>query len=296
MKKYFILLLFAFHLHSVTILNQNSSIEFDLESTNLTEIEITTEREKEGIVKKDIWQGISLTDILNNLNFKQYQSIVFKSEDNYQIELSAEDIESTKPIIALKLNGEKPRYANRLIVPEKREMYWIQNIATIELLQEDFLVSPVVIYIAESILKTKPIRKELPPFVDVSGYTLYDLLKETDLHTEGVFFMQSSDDISHKLDYQTLLKEAVLVKEDRHYHLRSISFPGGMWTKNLMYLQSDDKAILFRDSCENLSNKLSKFLPQNSNFTVHFENGSVQKSDYQSIFGNLDKIIKIEIH
>jgi len=293
--KYLIILLLAIQLHSISFINQNVVLEFDLESCSLQLNEIKTEPEKEGIIRTDLWQGYLLSDIMLSLDIKEFHALVFKSNDNYQIELSSEDLNKTNPIIAIYQNGKRTEYLNRLIVPEKREMYWIRDIDSIEILQKDFLTVPVKIYIAENILEPKPIRKNLPTSADASGYTLYDLLSETDLKTNSVFFIQSSDGITHKLDYQTLLKEAVLVQDNNSFHLQSSSFPVGMWTKNLMYIQSDDEAIVFYNSTDDLSNKLLEFLPQERSFMVHYKNGTVQKSDYQTIFEEIEQIVKIEV-
>ena len=252
MKKlmfFFVLIVFV-KLSSITIIHKNN--EYDLKSFEQFElVEIKTIREKKSEKITENWQRIALIKILNKFQIEDYQELKFLSTDNYLIRLKREDIINFNPIIAIYRNGEKlPEDKLRLIVPEMRDMFWIQNLERIEAVINTDTSLPQTIFVAENILKNKPLRTNLKPFINVIGFKFYDLVSDIFPILHNEFLLIGKDGIRHKLDYEIYLKDAVLVLEDGNYDLKSPAMPAGMWIKNLSYIQTDDRAILFLQKFE----------------------------------------------
>ena len=252
MKKimFFLVLIVFIKLTSITIIHQNR--EYELKSFEQFELlEIKTVREKKSTKITENWQGIALIQILDKFKIKDYEEIKFLSSDNYLIRLKRKDIINFNPIIAIYRNEEKlPEDKLRLIVPEMRDMFWIQNLERIEVVINTETRMPQTIFVAENILKNKPLRTNLKPFINVIGFKFFDLVQDVFPILYNEFLLIGKDGILHKLDYETYLKDAVLVLEDGNYDLKSPAMPAGMWIKNLSYIQNDDRAILFLQKFE----------------------------------------------
>jgi len=145
-------------LSSITIIHQNH--EYELKNFEQFEsVEIHTFREKKSEKITENWKGIALIQILDKFNIKDYRELKFLSSDKYLIRLQKEDIINFNPIIAIFRNGEKlPEDKLRLIVPEMRDMFWIQNLERIEAVTNTDTSLPQTIFVAENILKNKPLR------------------------------------------------------------------------------------------------------------------------------------------
>ena len=207
---------------------------------------IETQREKKGEMCNEVWRGPYLREILKTCNITDYNTIKLVAEDNYLVRLSAEQITENNPIIAVERDGNllKPEKI-RLIVPGIRDMFWIQNIARIQLDQSTLPTMPATVYRAELALSHTPLRTSLPPFTDARGYFLNDLTLGIFPALQGDFVLIGKDGVSHTLDYATYLQRAVLVKDGNSYNLKSPSMPAGMWIKNIAYIQYFDRAIVF---------------------------------------------------
>ncbi len=247
---FFLVLIVFIKLTSITIIHQNR--EYELKSFEQFELlEIKTVREKKSTKITENWQGIALIQILDKFKIKDYEEIKFLSSDNYLIRLKRKDIINFNPIIAIYRNEEKlPEDKLRLIVPEMRDMFWIQNLERIEVVINTETRMPQTIFVAENILKNKPLRTNLKPFINVIGFKFFDLVQDVFPILYNEFLLIGKDGILHKLDYETYLKDAVLVLEDGNYDLKSPAMPAGMWIKNLSYIQNDDRAILFLQKFE----------------------------------------------
>jgi len=207
--------------------------------------EMATEKEKDGDVIKRIWKGFRLEDLLKKYNQSDYDQVKFSSDDNYLVRLTKEEILSHNPLIALYLNGEELE-GNRLIIPEMPGMYWISDISLIETEVQAHLSMPGMLQFAEGYLDDLELIKNPEPFIDVEGYYLAQLLQEVMPSMQGQYQLIGRDGISHLLDFNDYLAKAVLVKTETGYMLQSPQMPGGMWIKNLAYIQKGDIAIIFR--------------------------------------------------
>ncbi|MCF7794495.1 MAG: molybdopterin-dependent oxidoreductase [Candidatus Cloacimonetes bacterium] len=248
-KIIFFLLLITFSLSSITLIDGKKSHEISLEQLKtFQQKKMETHREKNGKVKVEKWTGVALLNILQEFQITDYDQLRFTSEDNYQVRLTKTEIEDYKPIIALKKNG-KPLNEDkiRLIVPQIRDMFWIQGIAEITTEQLNEMPLPYTIFTAESILKEMELIADPTPFKDMSGYFFIDFVDDVFPMLRGEFLLISSDGVSHKLDFDKYLKNAVLIFDAGKYNLQSPDMPGGMWIKNLAYIQMFDRVIFFRD-------------------------------------------------
>jgi len=207
--------------------------------------EMATEKEKDGELIKRLWKGIKLEDILKKYNLTDYDQVKFSSDDNYQVRLTKEEIITHDPLIALYLNGEELE-GNRLIIPGMPGMYWISDVSLIETEVQAHFSLPGMFQFAEGYLDDLELIKNPEPFIDVEGYYLPQLLQMVMPSMEGQYLLIGRDGISHLLDFNDYLAKAVLVKSENGYILQSPQMPGGMWIKNLAYIQKGDIAIIFR--------------------------------------------------
>ncbi|MDP8210139.1 MAG: hypothetical protein P9M05_04965 [Candidatus Stygibacter australis] len=241
-----ILLGFLSSLCALTFRTADESLELD--SAALYAVfpsELVTEKEEDGELVKRFWQGIKLSDLLKKFNQDNYDLVKFSSEDNYLVRLTKEEIITHDPLIALYLNEEKLT-GNRLVISDMPGMYWISDIRLIQTEIQARLSQPHTLYFAENYLADIKISADPEPFVNAEGYYLPQLLQLLMPSMEGQYQLTGRDGISNLLDFNDYLARAVLVKSETGYILQSPQMPGGMWIKNIAYIQKGDTAIIFR--------------------------------------------------
>jgi hypothetical protein len=256
-----ICLIVSFILSSITIIDGEKTTEVSLkELQSKPQIELKTHRDKDGKIKDDVWVGADLRDILIEFEISNYDQLRFTSEDNYQVRLTKQEIKEFSPIIALQRNGEELNEEKlRLVVPQIRDMFWIQGIVSITTEQENDMPVPYTLFIAEKIIEDIEIIPDPEPFKNMQGFFFIDLVAAKYPMLQGEFWLVSADGVSHKLDFEKYLRNAVIIVDEGKYNLQSPDMPGGMWIKNLAYIQMLDRAIFFKDKLNNLHN-MSKLL------------------------------------
>ena len=236
--------------------------------------ELKTSREKDGIVRLNNWQGFRFDLWLKRQSFGEYNNIRFESDDRYLVSLSRAEFEAIESWIVVAQDGV-PFEDNslRLIFPSLREMLWISNLKRIVL--ENFvpMPRPTKFMLMKTFLATQKLQTELKPFVDIEGYYFRDFLpamSKTDTHK---VILCSRDDLKQNLDFPFHLEGAVLEKtKDGTYNLKSPQIPGGMWVKDITYLQCDDTAIIEQgciNSLINMHKLLSWEVSPELEFTIH---------------------------
>lgn len=252
-KIIFFLLIITLSLFSLTIIDQSKSFEISLdELSSFQQSEKNTQREKNGKMRKETWYGADLNSILKEYHIEDFDQLRFTSADNYQVRLTKQKIVEYLPIIALQKNDTKLEEDKiRLIVPQISDMFWIQGISQIVTEEENKMPLPNTLFTAEPILDKMEIVPDPAPFVDVQGYYLRDLLADVFPMLQTEFLLISADGVSHKLDFDQFLKNAVLILDDNKYNLQSSDMPGGMWIKNLAFIQMFDRVIFFQDQFSN---------------------------------------------
>ncbi len=261
-------------------------------------IEIETTRNKDGNVINDSWIGVRLIDILTEFKITNYDQLCFISSDNYLVRVSKEDILNSKAILALERNGKILDEDNiRLVVPDLRDMFWIQDIRNIKTEFISNIAFPHTIYFAESILEKTQIRDELPPFVKVSGYTFIEIMSEVFPFLKDEVLLVGKDGVKHSLDYEKYLKNAVLIENENSFDLKSPNMPAGMWIKDLAYVQIFDVAVVFQKHFGSLV-EVKNLLNWNSFPTeviLHFDNISKKQSSKDNFnTGNWNRVEWLE--
>lgn len=279
-----IILIVSSLLFSIELIDADRII--NIERTKLDsyeKVELVTHRNKDGEEKNDNWIGVRLTDILHEYDISNYDKLCFISSDNYLVRISRDDILNNESILALVRNGKTLDDKHiRLIIPEIRDMFWIQDITIIRTESISDIPFPHTIYFAEPILLNTQIRDELPPFVEVSGYTFSEIVSEAFPFLKDEILIVGKDGVKHSLDYDKYLKNAVLIKTGESFDLKSPDMPAGMWIKDLAYVQLFDVAVVFQYHFASLSevNDLLNWNNFPAEVILHFDkNAEKQRSN-----------------
>ncbi len=286
-----IILFVSTMLFSIELVDSDRIINLERSKLDSYEkIEIATHRNKDGEEKKDNWVGVKLTDILQEYDISNYDKLCFISTDNYLVRVTKDDILNNNGILALGRNGKTLDDEHiRLVIPEIRDMFWIQDISTIKTESISDMPFPHTIYFAEPILLNTRIRDELPPFVKVSGYTFSEIMSQAFPFLKDEMLIVGKDGVKHSLDYDKYLRNAVLITNGDSFDLKSPDMPAGMWIKDLAYVQIFDVAVIFQSHFKSLKNVNSilnwKNFPEE--VILHFsENTKKQSSNENFNTGN----------
>ena len=236
-------------LFTIELIDADKIIHIDRTKLDSYEkVELVTHRNKDGEEKNDNWVGVRLTDILQKYDISNYDKLCFISSDNYLVRVTKEDILNNVSILALVRNGKKLDDEHiRLVIPAIRDMFWIQDISTIKTETISNIPFPHTIYFAEPILFNTKIRNELPPFVNVIGYTFPEIMSQAFPFLKDEILVVGKDGVKHSLDYDKYLKNAILIKVGNSYDLKSPNMPAGMWIKDIAYVQTFDVALIFQN-------------------------------------------------
>jgi len=168
----------------------------------------------------------------------------------------------------------------RLVVPHMRDMFWIQGISNIRTETIANIPFPHTIYFAEPIIQNTQIKTELPPFVEVTGYTFPEIMVQAFPFLKDEVLVVGKDGVKHNLNFAKYLKNAVLIKTNDSYDLRSPDMPAGMWIKDIAYIQIFDIAVVFKDHFESLShvNELLNWKTFPSNVILHYDETKIMQS------------------
>lgn len=252
---YACLLLFLMPLRALQIIDTNglsreiSNFELHKHPTQ----EIKTSREKDGVVRLNNWDGFRFDLWLKEQNPGDYSSIRFESSDRYQVNLTKAEFESLESYLVTAQDGIKfENYSLRLIFPSLREMQWIRDLQRIVLENFNPLPRPQRFYLLESFLAGQKLKKEPKPFVKIEGWFFSDLLKPLSNETDKQVILFSRDGLKQRLRYPFHLEGAVLENSAEGYNLQSPQIPGGMWVKDIIYLQCDREALISRSSLNRL--------------------------------------------
>ncbi len=216
--------------------------------------EITTYRTREEGVRRDHWVGIRFDNWLKENDLRDFSTIRFESDDRYMMSFEKVAFDTTACWMVFENDKEKfsPEHY-RIIFPNLTQNYWVRNISRVVL--EDFnpIQLPGKLYPMSHVLGKLTLTKDPQPFVDINGYFWEDLLRalKSGKKADVVFF--SEDGFKIRLSYPLHLKGAVLqVTETGALNLKSPQIPGGMWVKNIVYIQINKAALI----SENHLNKL----------------------------------------
>lgn len=240
--------------------------------------EIKTTREKDGIVRLNTWQGFRFDIWLKQQKLGDFATIRFESSDRYQVTLEKAEFDSLESYIVTGQDGV-PFEENmlRLIFPALREMQWIKGLERVVLENFQPLIRPRRFYLMQETLKKYTLQQDPKPFVKTQGWFLSDILMDLSEAEEKQVILYSRDGLKQHLTYPLHLEGAILEKTaEGHYNLKSPQIPGGMWMKDIIYLQCDNYALISDDSINQLI-RLAKTLHWETTpemqFRIVFEDG-----------------------
>ncbi len=233
--------------------------------------ELKTSREKDGVVRLNNWEGFRADIWLQQQDLGEYSTIRFESTDRYLVSLTKAEFEAIESYLVIGQDGKRfENNALRLIFPSLREMQWIRNLERIIL--EDFkpIPRPQRFYLLNTYLADYTLHQEPKPFVKMEGWFFSDLLPELSTDETKQVILYSRDGLKQNLEYPKHLEGAVLEKaEQGTFNLKSPQIPGGMWMKDIVYLQCDSAAIIADNSINSLI-ELSKVLAWEVNPELKF--------------------------
>ena len=240
--------------------------------------EIKTTRENDGIVRLNTWQGFRFDIWLKQQKLGDFATIRFESSDRYQVTLEKAEFDSLESYLVTGQDGV-PFEENmlRLIFPALREMQWIKGLERVVLENFQPLIRPRRFYLMQETLKKYTLQQDPKPFVKTQGWFLSDILMDLSEAEEKQVILYSRDGLKQHLTYPLHLEGAILEKTaEGHYNLKSPQIPGGMWMKDIIYLQCDNYALISDDSINQLI-RLAKTLHWETTpemqFRIVFEDG-----------------------
>ncbi|MBP7333399.1 MAG: hypothetical protein KA963_01635 [Candidatus Cloacimonas sp.] len=226
--------------------------------------EIKTTREKDGTVRLNTWQGFRFDIWLKQQKLGDFATIRLESSDRYQVTLEKAEFDSLESYIVTGQDGV-PFEENmlRLIFPALREMQWIKGLERVVLENFQPLIRPRRFYLMQETLKKYTLQQDPKPFVKTQGWFLSDILMDLSEAEEKQVILYSRDGLKQHLTYPLHLEGAILEKTaEGHYNLKSPQIPGGMWMKDVIYLQCDNYALISDDA-------INQFIPLAK--TLHWE-------------------------
>ncbi|QRN84735.1 molybdopterin-dependent oxidoreductase [Clostridia bacterium] len=137
-------------------------------------------------------KGVRLADVLagEGISAEDYSSMRAVAGDGYAIEVPQEIVEIRDIVLAYEMDGEAlPEDSKpiRLIVPEERSMYWVRNMATLDLMQTKQVVETTKIVFLDTAVAD----------LTQEPYTYYDSEDMAVSMTEllATYGVEGSDDI-----------------------------------------------------------------------------------------------------
>jgi hypothetical protein len=255
--------------------------------------ELKTSREKDGVVRLNNWQGFRFDVWLKEQDLGQFSNIRFESEDKYLVTLSSEEFQAMESWIVV-AQDEKDFEGNslRLIFPSLREMQWVRDLSRVVLENFKALPYPSKFMLMKPFLDSQNLLNEPKPFVNTEGWYFSEFLPQLSESKEHQVVFYSRDGLKQNLNYPYHLEGAVLekTKEDT-YNLKSPQIPGGMWLRDIVYLQCDGTALIEQSSLNSLI-ALHKLLGWDSNPGLSF---SIHKADEVLQLGFADALAEPQV-
>lgn len=211
----------------------------------LPRLEFTTVREKDGETRRDTWQGIRFDHWLKTRVSEPFSVIRFESADRYMVNLSRAEWDTLACWLVFSSDGKDfPEQSMRIIFPALRDMKWVRDVSRVVLEDFDPLKLPVRFEFLEERLKEETLLQDPAPFVDTKGYYFKDLLPLSARNDTCTVVLYSQDGMKLALEYPLHLEGAILEVSDDGFNLKSPRIPGGMWLKNIIYIQMNDFALI----------------------------------------------------
>ena len=239
--------------------------------------EFTTVREKEGVTRTDTWQGFRFDRWLKSNADQDWQLIRFESADRYMVNLTKAEFDTLDCWLVFVQDGVLlPEDGLRVIFPALRDQKWVRGLERVVL--EDFspLKLPARFEFLEQRLLAETLVQDPAPFVNIRGYYFEDLLPLSSRSESCRVVLYSADGMKLALEYPLHLKGAILEATDDGLNLKSPQIPGGMWLKDIIYVQIEDFALIHTGNLDALIalNRIMDWkLSPDVHFIVHKDGG-----------------------
>lgn len=212
--------------------------------------EFQTSKELDGETVINTWQGIRFDTWLKEQKLGDFAVIKFMSGDRYEVKFNRAEWDTLTCYLAHTGEGEIfPKEQLRVIFPHLRSMHWVRDVERVSLEHYKEIAIPVKFLPLADFFATQKLMENPKPFVRMNGYRFDDFVVElSDLPIKDVV-IYSRDGLIQTLSYPGQLAGAVLERtEEGALNLKSPQIPGGMWMKDISYLQVDYQALIDTDN------------------------------------------------
>lgn len=226
---------------------------FEMESA-----EVETESVKSsGEVLKNKIKGVYLKDILNKFNTKEenYTGIQMIAGDGYSIVAPKEILEKRDILLVYEIDGEalSPKAQPFMsAIPNERSMYWVKNLAEVELLTEEVLELKNLVILESAIKK-----------MEQSDYTYYEATDKAvrveellsnytgDLDKKSAI-IRAADGLEKEEDIKVLTSGYLKITGKDTPLFLSPELPKGMHVKDILSIEYKDSVIISMNKVEGI--------------------------------------------
>jgi hypothetical protein len=234
-------------LGSVTIrdkLNRETEVSYE-ELASVPRVVLETVREKDGTVKSDIWEGFRFDNWLKEKGLNDFSGIRFASADRFQVSMERAEFDTLECWLVFSRDGVPfENNSPRIVFPALRDMYWVRDLDKVFLEDIIPITMPSRFYPLDSFLAKFPPIQDPEPFKGILAWRLNELFGKYDIPADLEILFVSADMMKIKLLWGEHLQNAVLETHAGKYNLKSPAIPGGMWLKDIVYLQIGSRAYL----------------------------------------------------
>lgn len=245
----------AFCLNAIIIIDPqglSSEISFP-ELASLPRTEMKTIRYKDGQDRLDTWQGIRFDHWLQQRYDQPWSVIRFKSADRYLVNLNRAEFDTLECWLVFTENGRELDQGNlRIILPALRDMKWVRDLQRVVLENFDPLKLPSRFEFLEQRLESGQINQKTLSKEDTKAYPFSALIPQGSSDDRIRVILYSRDGIKLSLEYPQHLAEAVLEVTDDGFNLKSPQLPGGMWLREIIFIQLEDLALISTQNLDTL--------------------------------------------
>lgn len=251
MKVYFMIIIalcLIAPLCALTIVdNKGLSHEYPYETFfRLQGQEFETSKELDGETITTTWKGIRFDDWLAGQKLGDFAKIKFISGDRYEMIYNRAEWDTLTCWLAYSQDGELfPKEQFRIIFPHLYSQNWVRDVKQVRLEDYQQISMPQKLMSLKIFLMGQKLIKDPKPFVRMQGYRFDDFVGELSENPIKDILLYSEDGLIQNLSYPSQLSGAVLeLDENGKYNLKSPQIPGGMWMKDIIYLQGDSMALI----------------------------------------------------
>ncbi|MCB5261614.1 MAG: hypothetical protein LHW64_05765 [Candidatus Cloacimonetes bacterium] len=231
----------------VIVDNQGKSHDYPYETFfRIQGKEFQTTKELDGETITTTWKGIRFDHWLKEQKLGDFAKIKFISGDRYEMEYNKAEWDTLTCWLAYSQEDELfPKEQFRIIFPHLYSQHWVRDVKQVRL--EDYQENPMpqkltsmsIFFMGQKLI-TDP-----KPFVKMRGYRFDDFIGELSENPIKEILLYSADGLIQNLSYPSQLSGAVLELDGSgKYNLKSPQIPGGMWMKDIIYLQCEARALI----------------------------------------------------